>query len=307
MEVNQEDNLLSNIKYKIEIELGESQENYEDIPDLVNNEFKIEKPDTFYPKTNTKDYENPNVYLNKLKTELLIEEVKSDRDNEDISLSHLQYLNYKQIIKDEKSDVSDNLQSEHGFLLEDEQNESSSKVTENMTYSSRKFIDNFYQCNVCLKQFTTALVLRNHMKWHTRNRSFQCNICLKKLPSSYLLKTHLHIHTTGEMAFKCEICPKQFSQTSNLNTHMRVHTREKPFKCKSCSKKFSHSSTLKEHSKLHTGEKPFNCEICSKRFAQKVNLNTHMRIHSGEKPFRCDICFKQFAQLSNLKRHLKMH
>ena len=123
-----------------------------------------------------------------------------------------------------------------------------------------------------------------HIKIHSREKSFKCTLCRKQ----YFTKENLIVHTrwhTNEKPFKCHICEKYFSQKGNLKTHLKSHTQDKDFKCIICGKCYTRKETLKDHvAAIHYKiANELYCDICGKTFCWKSNFKKHLKIHSEEK------------------------
>ncbi|XP_029645730.2 zinc finger protein 239-like [Octopus sinensis] len=146
-----------------------------------------------------------------------------------------------------------------------------------------------YNCENCMKVFSSEHELFTHQEMHNKKKPYHCDICGKSFVYNSVLTNHKRIHT-GEKQFHCEICGKPFINNSALVIHIRSHTGEKPYLCGVCGKCFVDSSNLTRHKRIHTGENPFHCEICGKSFINNSALDIHICSHTGEKPYLCEIC-----------------
>jgi len=54
-------------------------------------------------------------------------------------------------------------------------------------------------------------------------KRFQCNVCLRSYSTKWNLKQHQRVHDES-LAFKCEECGKVFSNRILLKSHMLIHT-----------------------------------------------------------------------------------
>merc|ERR1711864_23213 len=119
--------------------------------------------------------------------------------------------------------------------------------------------------------------------------AFQCEICIKVFSTAASLTSHRWQHTKP---FQCEHCRQRFASKGNLVIHRRRHTGEKPYGCNLCDSKFSTKGNLKRHVQTHSGIKPWACNQCDGRFIEKKSLKIHMRKHTGERPYVCRVCGK---------------
>ncbi len=56
-------------------------------------------------------------------------------------------------------------------------------------------------CQVCQKPFTTARMLKRHVKCHSETKKYSCEHCGKGFNDAFDLKRHVRTHT-GKFAFK---------------------------------------------------------------------------------------------------------
>ncbi|XP_043281628.1 zinc finger protein 2 homolog [Venturia canescens] len=163
-----------------------------------------------------------------------------------------------------------------------------------------------HSCQVCVRVFSSAALLRRHSVVHTGERPYECPVCKKRFSQVGQLNFHKNFHENPR--YRCEICTKPFLRPSDIEKHMRTHTGEKPYSCKVCSKSFAQLVALQQHERIHTGDKPYVCEICGKRFSQKANKTKHVKIHKeGAKPHTCGICGRSFSDLEEMNLHRAGH
>ena len=168
-----------------------------------------------------------------------------------------------------------------------------------------------FSCSFCDYLSSRSVVLKRHMRVHTREKPSQkphsCTRCDFSCSKSNNLMTHVRIHT-GKKPYTCTQCDYSCAQSSNLKQHvMRVHTGEKPYSCTNCDYSCSRSTDLKTHMRVHTGTKPYSCTDCDYSCSTSKYLKIHMRVHTGEKPYSCTQCDYSCAQLCTLKRHMRVH
>ncbi|CAL1266988.1 unnamed protein product [Larinioides sclopetarius] len=71
------------------------------------------------------------------------------------------------------------------------------------------------------------------MQHHSREahrgdiKPYQCQQCLKSFSSNHQLLQHIRIHT-GEKPYKCSYCDRRFKQLSHVQQHTRLHTGRWP-------------------------------------------------------------------------------
>ena len=143
------------------------------------------------------------------------------------------------------------------------------------------------KCEVCLKIFSNAARLHQHVKYtHNKTESKFCEPCNKAYtPSAF----RHHIQTVhGEKAHTCDKCGISFHFRDQLARHdLHVHQKVKAFVCNVCGKAFSYQSTLQQHIEaVHNKTKPYKCKLCGDRyFTQRNGLFVHLKgIHKIEQP-----------------------
>lgn len=134
------------------------------------------------------------------------------------------------------------------------------------------------------------------------NKQWECDVCLKKFTTKYFLKKHKRLHT-GEMPYVCGLCGKSFTFQQSYHKHMLYHSEDKPHTCTECGRAFKELSTLHNHQRIHSGERPFACETCGKCFRQRVSYLVHRRIHTGAMPYKCTSCDKRFRYKVSQRTH----
>ncbi|XP_043076972.1 putative transcription factor Ovo-like 1 isoform X2 [Puntigrus tetrazona] len=99
-------------------------------------------------------------------------------------------------------------------------------------------------CQVCQKTFTTARMLKRHVKCHSETKKHSCEHCGKGFNDAFDLKRHVRTHT-GVRPYKCTLCVKAFTQRCSLESHLRkIHAvtqqyaykerRDKLYVCEEC-------------------------------------------------------------------------
>lgn len=166
------------------------------------------------------------------------------------------------------------------------------------------------QCRVCNSNFTTAKILKEHLKgFHLSPKV--CEFCAKTFPRMIELNFHIEAKHQTLLKYKCPSpqCSRMFATKKIARDHAtRIHrTKEDTFKCRDCSESFLTREDLRVHSFDHYTGKIFTCaeENCGKFFKTNASLNLHLRSHSDEKLYKCLKCEKRFVQSSGLGKHMK--
>ena len=121
-------------------------------------------------------------------------------------------------------------------------------------------------CNVCEKECTTKLILRNHMKMHQKKKCSQCEMILNG--NNYLSHEARHNGTI-----------KKKKKTDEENIVHNLKNRV-PSKCKFCNKDFEWIKSKIKHEKICEDlirvENLFKCTSCDKSYKWKKSLTRHM-------------------------------
>ncbi|XP_029450308.1 oocyte zinc finger protein XlCOF7.1-like isoform X2 [Rhinatrema bivittatum] len=162
-----------------------------------------------------------------------------------------------------------------------------------------------FQCTEDEERFTKKSNQLKQKKINRRDKPFKCTECEKCFRYRSWLIIHQRSHK-GQMPFKCSACDKCFNHKSDVRKD-EIHTDEKPFKCSECDKCFGQKGNLRQHEITHKNEKPFKCSVCDKCFGHKHHLQRHEMIHRNEKPFKCSVCNKCFGRQHHVQRHEMIH
>lgn len=83
-----------------------------------------------------------------------------------------------------------------------------------------------YECKVagCPKNYTTRFSLRRHIASHATTKQHVCVLCMKTFTLAQYLKEHMYIHTQ-QKPFKCDFegCDRSFRQAGKLSMHKKLH------------------------------------------------------------------------------------
>ncbi|XP_065804480.1 zinc finger protein 26-like [Labrus bergylta] len=113
----------------------------------------------------------------------------------------------------------------------------------------------------------------NSEEIHTHRKPHSCSECGKRFHQILNLKNHMRFHERER--FLCSVCGLKCLYVSHLRIHMRTHTGEKPFVCPVCGKKYAHKASMHTHMAVHTVEKKHICNICDRSFAWYTELKYH--------------------------------
>lgn len=131
------------------------------------------------------------------------------------------------------------------------------------------------QCPHCDYETKYGEGLDAHInKKHLFIRPYACDTCGKSFHSKLLLREHVRIHTRL-LSEQCDICGDRFLYKKSLVLHMRIHTGYAPYKCDLCDKSFISASRRQVHKQTKHSSRSFQCEICTKKFFLRSTLRTH--------------------------------
>ena len=191
----------------------------------------------------------------------------------------------------------------------------------------RQHSDTVFQCDICVKAFTTDYALHTHMlSRHQRGMYFnnrlrtveelgytvdretinrhlnnQCVICGKKLvaekcpahPSDFMLM------------FECNKCGLRAKHIEFFCHHLKSHNN--PVKSASSASRSAKNYTVASAtSKRGEAVMAYTCKVCHKSFQRREYVSHHMRQHK-DKSFACPVCDKKFTYKCNMKNHLLTH
>ena len=171
-----------------------------------------------------------------------------------------------------------------------------------------------FNCDQCEYTACSQSHIKRHKKKHNggepkrrkvhKGTPVNCNQCQFKSFHAKNLKAHKKAHN-GNLTFICYQCDYLASCAGNLKRHIMKHSGEKPFKCDICDYSASNAHHVRTHKRKHSGEKPFKCDQCDYAASRTDNLNVHKRNHLGERPFKCHFCdYSDASSRSALRSHV---
>ena len=87
-----------------------------------------------------------------------------------------------------------------------------------------------FHCTFCSSSFSRKDVLNKHIVYclnknknsTSQEKSHTCRVCLRQFSRAYDLKEHMRYHT-GEKPYKCLLCNKSFVLSKYLKFHLKDH------------------------------------------------------------------------------------
>ncbi|XP_036449478.1 zinc finger protein 1035 [Colossoma macropomum] len=172
--------------------------------------------------------------------------------------------------------------------------------------------EDFYNCPVCNKRFSSSSSLQEHQKVHEDGRPFKCLVCGKGFAKKKYLTQHQQIHS--ERPYKCNFCSESFKTEPMLLSHHRTHDSTRKHQCSVCNKSYRTMSELSKHEQKHPelqslkeGSGDHRCDMCYKSFNLLSQLQKHQETHVGQVVYECTECDKAFAFLNLLEEHQLTH
>ncbi|XP_038613784.1 zinc finger protein with KRAB and SCAN domains 7-like [Tachyglossus aculeatus] len=156
-------------------------------------------------------------------------------------------------------------------------------------------------CPYCGRRFPWEARLGR--KQEEAGRPYNCGICGRGFARPLLLKAHLKFHTKATPFF-CGLCGQTFKEVAHLSAHLSARTQEGCHRGPRCPKSFPPVAQLTDHPPTHRGLGLFRCSKCGKSFTQRSRLLLHQNVHHGQKPYFCLSCTQYFQFQSKLGKPL---
>jgi len=123
-----------------------------------------------------------------------------------------------------------------------------------------------YKVKDANKESMAKYKLRDHLKTHTKERTFACPKC----GNLYVNKTKFidHLNRQSDVkthTFQCTHCLKTFATSRLLRDHVRHHVNN--YKCPHCEMTCPNPSAIRHHFRYkHSDIRPYACQYCEYRF-----------------------------------------
>lgn len=144
-----------------------------------------------------------------------------------------------------------------------------------------------FVCDVCMKAFSTARLLRDHIRSHIN--TYRCPHCEMSCSSPSALNSHILYRHSEERSYRCSQCSHAAKTYSDLVRHVKIHG--KPVYCceeAGCDFEAKSTTTLAHHyEKVHglLDSARYLCHLCDKRYNRGYDLTKHLlRIHKLQLP-----------------------
>ena len=166
-----------------------------------------------------------------------------------------------------------------------------------------------YVCLVCNKGCVTKAELVNHMKYHTKEKSFVCDRegCTFSCYMNADLKAHKNQH--DGIMLTCDHCGKLFSKTSYLNYHIKHVHLKVPSRRTERRREQALLKAMVEGAPPPKTEENI-CPECGKIFKTPYLMKRHMLVHSDTFTIEektCPECGKVFKNPELMGRHMVVH
>lgn len=144
-----------------------------------------------------------------------------------------------------------------------------------------------FVCDVCMKAFSTARLLRDHIKSHIN--TYRCPNCEMSCSSPSALNAHILYRHSKDKPYPCQQCSHSAKTYSDLVRHVKIHS--KPiYRCEETDCTFEAKSTTslahhyeKSHGFLNAAR--YVCHLCDKRYNRGFDLTKHLlKIHKLQLP-----------------------
>ncbi|KAL4220924.1 hypothetical protein ACF0H5_019190 [Mactra antiquata] len=190
-----------------------------------------------------------------------------------------------------------------------------------------------FRCEICKRDYSDTVSLRNHMNKHYglkpylcqdcgasfassktfymhrlnqhAPKHFKCHLCDFMLPTAARLRAHLKTHTQ-DYKYECVLCNKFYKSKKNLHDHVQYSHEDVEKQCKLCDETFKGRKDYLKHKKICT-RVSLTCEKCNRTFSDHGCLRRHMAIHSNHRPHECHICSRRFLQKGPYWIHMEKH
>nr|CAB3252835.1 histone H4 transcription factor [Phallusia mammillata] len=164
-----------------------------------------------------------------------------------------------------------------------------------------------YELTNPLRKSGAKYKLREHLRTHTKERTYACPWC----GNLYVNKTKYADHLSRQISieshcFQCTHCSRTFASERLLKDHMRHHVNH--YKCPKCAMTCPNPSALKHHIRYkHSDERPFACQFCPYRSKAAYDLQVHMVFHQQDLSYKCHVAGCDYAvrSLQNLRYHFR--